>query len=206
MNSCLRIILLSALLLALRTSLAVAQTDVDDYYQQWVDYKDGAVSLAFDQTPIPFAISALHAKTGIQIIIPPASEARLVNLRVDHQPLEPAVRSLITTIGYRNFALVYDAAGRPNRAIVVNTKPLPPTPASTGKNEATIEPLSKEELDNLQKDLERWNDLKQEDRGRIEDRLKTLPQSNEREELVRLYGRQVLGIAKPTNTDAPPSR
>jgi hypothetical protein len=195
MKTRLQIILLSVLLLVLRTPLAGAQSDVDDYYQNWVDYKDGAVSLAFDQTPIPFAISALHAKTGIQIIIPPASETRLINLRVDHQPLEPAVRSLITTIGYRNFALVYDDAGRPNRAIVVNTKPIPP-PIVAAKNEGTVQPLSKEERDSLQKDLERWNDLKQEDRGRIEDRLKTLPESEEREELVRLYGRQVLGIAK----------
>lgn len=195
MKTRLQIILLSVLLLVLRTPLAGAQSDVDDYYQNWVDYRDGAVSLAFDQTPIPFAISALHAKTGIQIIIPPASETRLINLRVDHQPLEPAVRSLITTIGYRNFALVYDDAGRPNRAIVVNTKPIP-APIVAGKNEANIRPLSREERDSLQKDLERWNDLKQEDRGRIEDRLKTLPESEEREELVRLYGRQMLGIAK----------
>ena len=205
MKANLQIALLSVFMLALGTFSAAAQTDVDDYYQNWVDYKDGAVSVAFDQTPIPFALSALHAKTGVQIIIPPASEYRLVNFRVDHQPLEPAVRSLIMTIGYRNFALVYDDAGRPNRAIVVNTKPIP-APLVAAKNEATIQPLSKEERDSLQRDLERWKDLKQEDRGRIEDRLKALPQTDEREELVKLYGRQVLGLAKQINGDAPPSR
>jgi hypothetical protein len=46
----------------------------------------------------------------------------------------------------------------------------------------------------LQKDLARWGELKQEERGRIEDRLKTLPPSEEREQLVKEYGRKLLGI------------
>ena len=44
--------------------------------------------------------------------------------------------------------------------------------------------------------MERWNELKQEERGRIEDRLKSLPESEEREQLVKVYGRQILGLAK----------
>jgi hypothetical protein len=48
----------------------------------------------------------------------------------------------------------------------------------------------------LHKDLARWSDLKQEERGRIEDRLKNLPPSEEREQLVKEYGQQVLGLSK----------
>jgi hypothetical protein len=44
--------------------------------------------------------------------------------------------------------------------------------------------------------LERWTELKQEERGRIEDRLKNLPASETRELLVAEYGRQVLGLTK----------
>jgi hypothetical protein len=53
-----------------------------------------------------------------------------------------------------------------------------------------------EQRDKLQKDLERWTELKQEERGRIEDRLKNLSASEEREQLVTEYGRQVLGLTK----------
>ena len=34
------------------------------------DYRDGEISLTFDQTPVPFALHAIHAKTGFQIVIP----------------------------------------------------------------------------------------------------------------------------------------
>ena len=191
----LKLIMLIAALFLFDPAPAAAQSEADDYYRQWVDYRDGAVSLAFDQTPIQFAISAIHAKTGFQIVIP-QSEPQVINLRVDHQPLEPAVRSVISTIGYRNFALLYDNKGRPSRAIVVNAKPLAPAPSIAAKNDPAISPLSKQERGTLQKDLEHWNDLNQEDRGRVEDRLKTLPESEDREQLVKLYGRQVLGLTK----------
>ena len=60
--------------------------------------------------------------------------------------------------------------------------------------EPVVQPLDPEERDTLQKGLERWGDLKQEERGRIEDRLKTLPPSEEREQLVKEYGRKLLGL------------
>ena len=99
------IISLLALCWISRLSPALAQTGPDDFYRPWVDYRNGAVSLAFDQTPIPFALSAIHATTGFQIVVPPASATKMVNLKLDHQPLEPAVRSLISSIGYKKFRL-----------------------------------------------------------------------------------------------------
>jgi hypothetical protein len=60
--------------------------------------------------------------------------------------------------------------------------------------EAVVEPLKPQERAQLQKELEVWDELKQEDRSRIEARLKTLPPSEDREQLVREYGRQLLGI------------
>ena len=178
-------------------SPALAQTGPDDFYRPWVDYRNGAVSLAFDQTPIPFALSAIHATTGFQIVVPPASATKMVNLKLDHQPLEPAVRSLISSIGYKNFAFMYDEKGHPHRAVVLSARPdVADARAAAAKTESVIPPLSADERDRMQKDLERWRELKQEERGRIEDRLKNLPESDERDQLIKLYGSQILAITK----------
>ena len=92
-----------------------AQSDIDDFYRQWVDYRDGQISVAFEKTPLQFALHAIEARTGFQIVVPSTSEPQVVSVRFDRQPLEPAVRSLISTIGYRNFAMMYDENGRPHQ-------------------------------------------------------------------------------------------
>jgi hypothetical protein len=197
MKTCVSIISLLALLWTSRLSPALAQTGPDEFYRPWVDYRNGAVSLAFDQTPIPFAISAIHATTGFQIVIPLASATKVVNLKLSQQPLEPAVRSLISSIGYKNFAFMYDAKGHPHRAIVLGARPdVADERAAVAKTESVVQPLSPDERDKMQKDLERWSELKQEERGRIEDRLKNLPESDERDQLIKLYGTQILAITK----------
>lgn len=197
MKSYLSLMPLFGLVSTLFISPAHSQSDDNDFYRPWVDYRNGAISLAFERTPIPFALSALHATTGFQIVIPPASERKLINLKINQQPLEPAVRSLISSIGYRNFALIYDDKGQPNRAVVLPVRPdAIDERVGLAKIELPQQPLSTEEQDKLQNDLERWQDLKQEERGRIEDRLKNLPQSDERDQLVKIYGRQILALTR----------
>jgi type II secretory pathway component GspD/PulD (secretin) len=189
---------LAVLLALLTTALPVrvsAQSDVDELYQQWIDYRDGEISVAFERTPVQFALRAFQARTGFQIVVPSTTGAKVVSLRLDRQALEPAVRSLISTIGYSNFAMMYDEHGRPHRAVVLIVQPVPPV-NPTPNAEIAAAPITLEERDQLKKDLDRWNDLKQEERGRIEGRLKTLPTSDDREILVKEYGRQLLGIAK----------
>jgi len=191
------LIKLAVLLALLATALPVrvsAQSDVDELYQQWIDYRNGEISIAFEQTPVPFALHAFHARTGFQIVVPASAEPQTVSLRLNRQALEPAVRSLISTIGYRNFAMMYDENGRPHRAVVLGVQPMPVI-----EPEQNIErplPITLEERQQLKKNLDRWNELKPEERGRIEERLKALPTSDDREILVREYGRQLLGIAK----------
>jgi hypothetical protein len=176
---------------------ALAQTDAEEFYQQWIDYRNGEISIAFERTPVQFALHAFHARTGFQIVVPATTEAKLVSLRLDRQPLEPAVRLLISTIGYRNFAMMYDESGRPHRAVVLGAQPVETAaPVQMQNAEIAAAPITLEERDQMKKDLDRWNDLKQEDRGKIEDRLKTLPSSEDREILVKEYGRQLLGISK----------
>jgi len=176
-------------------SSVFAQSGEDEYYRQWVDVKNGEVSVAFNQTPVRFALDAFHAQTGFHIVVPPSTQSQTVNLRLDRQPFEPAVRSLISTIGFQNFALVYDQEGRPHSAVVLGAQQAQPAVVRTTVNgNAPAEPLTIEERDRLKKEIDRWNELKQEERGLIEDRLRNVPPSEDREILVREYGRQVLGI------------
>lgn len=178
---------------------AVAQTSEEAFYQQWVEYRDDHISVAFDQIRVTDALDAIREKTGFQFSVPSSADSKLLNLRLERSPLEPAVYSLLSTIGFRNFALIYDERGRPNRAVVLggqvdDVARISANSSQTG--EPVIQPLTPEEREILQKDLERWRELKQEERGRIEDRLKTLPASEEREQLVKEYGRNLLGIKK----------
>ena len=178
----------------------MAQATDDPFYQDWVEYRDGEISVAFEQTPIMVAVHAISARTGVQIILPSSARSKLLNLRLNRTQLEPAVSSLISSIGFRNFALMYDESGRPNRAVVLGASVSDDSRSAANSTNApaavdpAVQPLTVAEKETLQKDLERWRELKQEERGRIEDRLKTLPASDEREEFVKEYGRQLLGI------------
>jgi type II secretory pathway component GspD/PulD (secretin) len=195
MKLLLKLAVILALLATVSVASVFAQTDAEDYYQQWIDYRNGEISVAFERTPVQFALHAFHARTGFQIVVPSTTEAKVVSLRLDRQPLEPAVRSLISTIGYRNYAVMYDESGRPHRAVVIGAQPV--VDAATVQNsEPAAAPISLEERDQIKKELDRWNDLKKEERGKIEERLKTLPSSEDREILVKEYGRQLLGMSK----------
>jgi type II secretory pathway component GspD/PulD (secretin) len=196
MNSKRKIGLLSVLVCLSAASPSLAQNKDDDFYQPWVDYRNGEISVAFDRTPVQFALQAFHAKTGFQIIVPSSAETKFVNLRLARQQLEPAVRSIISNIGYSNFALMYDKTGRPNRAVVLGAQVETPKSAPVQKPDSTVAHLTPEERDKLMKELERWSDLNKEERGRIEDRLKSLPASDDRDQLVRAYGQQVLGLTE----------
>jgi len=170
----------------------------NSFYQETVEYRDGEISVAFEQTPVVVALNVIEARTGFQIIVPAAVENQLVNLRLNRLPLEPAFRSLISSIGFSNFALMYDANGRPHRAVVLGVQPVALTSAEAKSDDAVPAGarLATGEREKLQRELERWSELKQEERGRIEDRLKSLPPSDEREQLLQEYGRQVLGVKK----------
>jgi len=179
---------------------AFSQDLADTFYREWIDYRDGEISMAFNQTPVDLALDAIRARTGLQIVVPPAVGSKVLSLQLDRVPLEPAVRSFISYIGFKNFALMYDKDGRPNRAVVLGTSSDDGSTESAVNahpapiNEPIAQPLTTDEREKIQKALKRWSDLKQEERGRIEDRLKTLPPSEEREQLVAEYGRQILGI------------
>jgi hypothetical protein len=130
-------------LLVVRTS-AVAQSADDEFFRRWVDYCDGAISVAFAQVPVEFAVHAIHARTGFQMVVPREAYGRTLNLRLRELPLESAMRSFIFSIGFTSFAFTYDKSGRPVRAIILEA---PPAPADSPVREP--QPLTPAEKDEI---------------------------------------------------------
>ena len=184
-----------ALLLFVGFGSAYPQSKVDESFREWVEYRDGEISVTFRQVSVEFAVNAIHARTGFQIVVPPEANSKTLSLYLRGIPIEVAMRSLISSIGYNSFAMTYDRAGRPIRAIILEARPAGDDTATLIQKPASESPpLTAEEKDQLSRDLKVWNDLKDDARGRIEGRLRSLAPSEEREELLREYGRQILGI------------
>ena len=183
-----KIAAVAAVLASIDIPAAAAQTLEEAFSPHWVEYRDDRLSVMFDQIPVVVALQAIRQKTGFQFSLPTSADNKLLNFRLERAPLEPALYALLSNIGFRNFALIYDEGGRPNRAVVLGAQ-VAEAPAvsadSTHTAEPVAQPLNTEERDRLQEGLERWGELKQAERGRIEERLKTLPPSEEREQLVK---------------------
>jgi hypothetical protein len=184
-----------ALVLLVGLSSAYSQNRDDETSRDRVEYRDGEISVTFRQVSVEFAVNAIHARTGFQIIVPPEANRKTLSLYLRGIPIEVAMRSLISSIGFNSFAMTYDRAGRPIRAIILEARPAGDEAATLDQKPASESaPLTAEEKDQLSRALKVWHDLKDDARGRVEDRLRSLPPSEEREELLREYGRQILGI------------
>jgi hypothetical protein len=168
---------------------AFAQNPDDELFRPWIDYRDGAVSVTFTQVPVEFAVNAIQARTGFQIVVPRQAYGRTLNLRLRELPLESAMRSLIFSIGFTSYAFTYDRSGRPIRAIILEARPV-----DTHQSMAEPQSLTAAEKDELRAALKSWNDLNDDARARIETRLRSLPPSDDREDMLKEYGRRVLGI------------
>lgn len=178
------------------------QAAEDPRSERWVQFRNGEISLDFDQIPVYVALETIRARTGVDIVLPSAGEREFLNIRLTRLPLEPAVRFLLLHIGVKSFVLMYDGQGRPNRAIGLGTGSeisdnlARGSTGTSNSSETTALQLRAEERDRLLKELERWSELKPEERSRIEERLKAMPPSETREQLVKEYGQQVLGIVR----------
>src|SRR5439155_21393223 len=62
---------------------AFPQVAEDTPYREWVEYRDGEISIAFDQTPVEVVLYAIRARTVFQIIIPSTPEINPLNLRLN---------------------------------------------------------------------------------------------------------------------------
>jgi hypothetical protein len=189
-----RIVLFFALLAPIGIPPLFSQGAEDTTDGRWVEYQNGEISMEFDQIPVDVALETIRVKTGLHIVLPSAVDSEFLSLRLSRLPLELAVRSLLYDIGFRSFALMYDEQGHPDRAVVLGAGSTGSVGLSPTSN---ITPgVTPEEQDALLKALERWSELHPGEREQIEERLKTMPPSETREQLVQVYGQQVLGIKK----------
>jgi hypothetical protein len=103
------------------------------------------------------------------------------------------MRSLISSIGFSSFAFTYDTSGRPVRAIILEALPQSGVETNPAEKPAVqAQPLTTTEKDQLTASLRLWGELKDDARGQIEARLRSLPPSEDREEMLKEYGRRVL--------------
>jgi hypothetical protein len=111
-----------ALLLLVGLCSVYAQIRDDESFREWVEYRDGEISVTFRQVSVEFAVIAIHARTGFQIVVPPEAKSKTLSLYLRGVPIEIAMRSLISSIGFSSFAITYNRAGQPIRAIVLETR------------------------------------------------------------------------------------
>jgi hypothetical protein len=184
------------LLLLSNGAVAYAEEEPEIPYEERVDYDGNRISVTFDHTPLNLALNIIRERTGIEFVVPPAVENRELSLRLTRSPIEPAVRSVISSLGFENFALIYDPSGQPSRVLILNTQtpdeaaavdadPAPSTAAGAGISD---------ERSSIEKELKRWSELNREERVRLENRLRRLPSSPEHAELLAEYGRRNLGL------------
>jgi len=181
-------------LLVVTTSSAAPQTSEDEAYRDSVEYRDGEISVTFRQVSVEFAAAAIKARTGFQIIVPSEASGKTFSLYLRRVPIEVAMRSLIGSIGFNSFAMTYDKAGRPVRAIVLEARPVESEAVPAAKKSDVESPLPAADKEQLIASLKRWNELSEEARSRVQERLRALPPSGERDELMKDYARHLLGI------------
>ena len=186
----------AACFLALSVFLVSVNAHAQTADEEPVGYRDGKISLNLEHFPVEAAVNLIHARAGLQIVLPANPKTQFLTLQLNDMQVEPAVRLLINSIGYRGVAMLYDESGRAYRAVVIDTQPEDRSVGSNEKRGDADQRLTQEERERLTKQLELWGDLRNEARTRIEDRLRTLPPSTERDDLLREYARQVLGIKK----------
>jgi hypothetical protein len=184
------------LLFSIGLPRAHPQSTDDEPFREWVEYREGEISVTFRQVSVEFAVNAIHSRTGFQIVVPPEANSKTLSLYLKRVPIEIAMRSLISSIGFSSFAMTYDKAGKPLRAIVLEAQPAGGD-AAPAEQKSTSEspPLTTVEKEQLSASLKRWNELSDEARGRVQDRLRSLPPSAEREDLIKEYGRRLLGVS-----------
>lgn len=84
-----------------------------------VDYQNGALSVAFEQTPVEVAFEAIRAKTGIEVILPAAARGKSLTVGVARLPLQAAFRQILRALGLESFAIVYEEDGSASKLIVL---------------------------------------------------------------------------------------
>lgn len=138
--------LISALLIWGAILLFLPGTGQGAMSNVWVKYRNGKLSMAFDQTPIEVALEAVRAKTGIRVNLPEDTRGKLLSVRVHPLPLEEAMCRLLWALGLDSFALLYDKNGQAQYLIVLK-------PGSATSEPTVLHPGSKPDIPSVPSQL-----------------------------------------------------
>lgn len=191
---------LVSLPLCLFPSSALTQ---DDFlpYQQYVKYNNDSISLALNNVRAGDAVQLMRSTTGVMISLPTSTQSRTITLAVDRARIDQAVESLLTALELNNSFIVYDPDGRLTDVIALE-KGAPQSsshspPSGERKQKTEYQNLTAHEREALVREFRLWSKLSAEDRESIHARLKTIPASKERDDLIKEYVRLVLGSPEP---------
>lgn len=96
-----------------------------------VEMHQGLVSAHFEAVPVPQALDAVRAATGVEIVVPGSVKDKSLTLTVERAPFEQFVRRILDGLELGGFAVVYEATGAAQRVIVVDrAQPGPPDTGS----------------------------------------------------------------------------
>jgi hypothetical protein len=177
---------------------ALAEDDLDAY-QQFVKYDNDSVSVAFSGLRASDAAQWVRATTGVAITLPTSTQSKTVNLRLEKTKVDQAVRFFLKALELNNTFLVYNRDGR--LTDVVALEKTASQPASEARSTEEDKPktdslrLTSKERDALLRDFGRWTELTAEERDSVHARLRTIQPSEDRDQMVKEYLRQVLGLS-----------
>jgi hypothetical protein len=179
----------------------------DDIFpeQQFLKYDQDGVSVAFNNLRAADAAQWMRSTTGVAIRLPTSAQTKPVNLRLEGARVDYAVHSLLAALQLNNAFLVYDPDGHLTGVIALEkTVSRPSTeiaPAEENKQKTSSE-LTTQERESLLKEFARWAEISAEEQKSIQTRLKEMPPSKERDQLIKDYLRLTLGIPEEQSTAA----
>jgi hypothetical protein len=172
---------------------------IDDFYpdQQFVKYEKDNVSIAFTNLRASEAASLMRSTTGIAISLPASIERKTINLTLHGEKLDQAVRYLLKSLELNNSFLIYDGAGRLTRVVALEKAAIRSISQESedDKKKTSYRELNVNEVESILRDFGRWSELTAEEQKTIHARLKTIPPSRVRDQIVQEYVRQVLEVA-----------
>ena len=179
----------------------------DDIFpeQQFLKYDQDGVSVAFNNLRAADAAQWMRSTTGVAIRLPTSAQTKPINLRLEGARVDYAVHSLLAALQLNNAFLVYDPDGHLTGVIALEkTVSRPSTeiaPAEENKQKTSSE-LTTQERESLLKEFARWAEISAEEQKSIQTRLKEMPPSKERDQLIKDYLRLTLGIPEEQSTAA----
>jgi hypothetical protein len=178
----------------------VVADDDSSFFQQYVKYDKNSVSLSFSNLRATDATYLILSTTGVSITLPNSSQKKTVTLKLDGAKLDEAVNSLLGALEINNSFSLYDHDGRLTQVIALEKAAHPHVTQADSQKETSktnFRDLTAAEQNSILRDFARWKELTDEEQRSIHERLKTIPPSRTRDQIIREYIRQVLQLVDP---------